>query len=884
MNTTTEGSGSVDGRTRIVVIGHGMVAQRFLEELAPVSQRVAVDILSEEPRPAYDRVGLSAYFDHYDHERMSLAQDGFFDAPHLRLHLGEAAVRIDHTQRTVHTDRDRRLPYDRLVLAMGSSPFVPQLPGIDADGVFVYRTLDDLDRIHRRAAHASSGVVIGGGLLGLEAAKALQSLGVRTHVVEMAERLMPVQLDLGGATALLRRIEHLGIAVHVATQTQAIISAEGLGVTAVDTTTADGPLRIPADLVIVSAGIRPRDSLAREAGFAIGARGGVVVDRWCRTADAAVLAIGEVACVAGQTWGLVAPGYQMAKVAAAQLCAEIGGQDAGADLAFDGADMSTKLKLLGVDVASVGDAHAASNGSLELTWHDPVAHIYKKVVVSDDGLHVRGAVLVGDVTAYDALRMLVAAGGEVPGTIEGLLFPASGSPGMGPDALPDDAIVCSCNNVSKGQIAEAVGSSAVCDIPGLKACTRAGTSCGSCVPLAQTLMHSALESQGVKVDRSLCEHFAFTRRELYDIIRVRDLRTFSSIIGAVGTGRGCDICKPVVASILSTHAPTHVLEGENAALQDTNDHVMANLQRNGTYSVVPRLPGGEVTPHGLIAIGEIARDFGLYTKVTGGQRIDMFGARLDQLPEIWRRLVAHGFESGHAYGKGLRTVKSCVGTDWCRYGVQDSVGLAVELELRYRGLRSPHKLKSAVSGCARECAEAQSKDFGVIATEAGWNLYVGGNGGMRPRHADLLATGLDTTTLISYIDRYLMYYIRTADRLQRTSVWLESLASAHETGVEHLRRVVVDDALALASELEADMARHVGSYADEWAATLEDPEKLLRFRSFINDAEAVDPEIAFVPVRGQHRPRRPEEVEDARSDDRRLGVITTHQLEEEVSA
>lgn len=848
-------------RSRIVVIGHGMVAQRFLEELEPIGSLVDVDVLCEEGRPAYDRVGLSSYFDHFEDERMTLVPAGFFDTPHRRIHLGETAVRIDRAGRVVHTDSGRKLEYDRLVLAMGSVPFVPPVPGIDAEGVFVYRTLDDLDRIRERAQSATSGAVIGGGLLGLEAAKAVQSLGLAVHVIEMAERLMPVQLDLGGATALCRRIQELGITVHLGTSTQEVVSTQGSGVVGLDTMTPEGPRRIAAELVVVSAGIRPCDGLAREAGLEVGPRGGVVVDRWCRTQDASVFAIGEVACAVDQTWGLVAPGYQMAKVVAEQIRAGIEGHDAMQAPAFDGADMSTKLKLLGVDVASVGDAHATSEGTLELTWHDPVSHVYKKVVVSDDGLQVRGAVLVGDVTAYDTLRTLAAARADVPGTIEDLLFPGTGSSGVGPDALPDVAIVCSCNNVSKGQIVDSVVSSGVCDIPSLKACTRAGTSCGSCVPLAQALLHSALERQGITVDRSLCEHFAYTRRELYDIVRVRDLRTFSSVISTVGTGRGCDICKPAIASILSTHAPAHVLDGERAALQDTNDHAMANLQRNGTYSVVPRLPGGEVTPDGLIAIGQIARDFALYTKVTGGQRIDMFGARLDQLPEIWRRLVAHGFESGHAYGKSLRTVKSCVGSDWCRYGVQDSVGLAVELELRYRGLRSPHKLKAAVSGCARECAEAQSKDFGVIATETGWNLYIGGNGGMRPRHADLLATDLDTATLIAYIDRYLMYYVRTADRLQRTSVWLESLASADETGVEHVRRVIVDNVLGLAAELEADMARHVGSYADEWAATLEDPAKLLRFRSFINDETAVDPEIVFVPIRGQHRPMRHDEQE-----------------------
>jgi nitrite reductase (NADH) large subunit len=301
--------------------------------------------------------------------------------------------------------------------------------------------------------------------------------------------------------------------------------------------------------------------------------------------------------------------------------------------------------------------------------------------------------------------------------------------------------------------------------------------------------------------------------------------------------------------MLATLAPGHILDGEQASLQDTNDHFLANLQRDGSYSVVPRVPGGEITPDQLIVLGQVAKEFDLYTKITGGQRVDLFGARVDQLPGIWARLIAAGFESGHAYGKAVRTVKSCVGDSWCRYGVQDSVGLAIALELRYRGLRSPHKIKLAVSGCARECAEAQSKDVGVIATERGWNLHVGGNGGMRPQHAVLLAEDLDEATLVRTIDRVLMYYVRTADRLERTATWLNKL----EGGLDHLRAVVLDDALGIAADLDADMARHVESYACEWRATLDDPERLARFRSFVNSDEP-DPSLAYVRVRGQRQP------------------------------
>jgi nitrite reductase (NADH) large subunit len=393
------------------------------------------------------------------------------------------------------------------------------------------------------------------------------------------------------------------------------------------------------------------------------------------------------------------------------------------------------------------------------------------------------------------------------------------------------------------------------DLGELKACTRAGTQCGSCVPLVKKILEAELTRTGATVSRALCEHFELSRQELFESIRVLGLTSWDETVGRLGTGRGCDICKPVVGSILASQHGEYPLDGGRGQLQDTNDRALANMQKDGTYSVVPRIPGGEITPQKLAVIAQVATDFGLYTKITGGQRIDMFGARLEQLPEIWRILVDAGFESGQAYGKALRNVKSCVGSTWCRYGVQDSVGMAVELELRYRGLRAPHKFKFGVSGCARECAEARGKDVGVIATDKGWNLYVGGNGGFQPAHAQLLASDLDDETLIRYIDRYLMYYIRTADRLQRTARWMEEL----DGGVDHVREVVVEDSLGLGAELEAAMAKHIDTYEDEWAATLRDPERLRRFRSFVNAPGTPDPSIARVEERGQLRPASAEE-------------------------
>ena len=545
-----------------------------------------------------------------------------------------------------------------------------------------------------------------------------------------------------------------------------------------------------------------------------------------------------MAAIEGRCYGLVGPGYTSAEVVADRL---LGG---GAE--FPEADMSTKLKLLGVDVASFGDAMGRTPDCLEVVVNDAVNQTYAKLVLSDDAKTLLGGILVGDASSYGVLRPMV--GEPLPGDPMALIAPAGsegGSAGLGVGALPPGAQICSCNNVTKGDLTEAIAGGC-CDVPELKKCTLAGTSCGSCVPLLKQL----LEAEGVEQSKALCEHFSQSRAELFSIVAATSIRTFTGLIERFGTGKGCDICKPVVASILASTSSEHILDGEQASLQDSNDHFLANIQKNGSYSVVPRSPGGEITPEQLILIGEIARDFGLYTKITGGQRIDMFGARVDQLPEIWRRLVDGGMESGHAYGKALRTVKSCVGSTWCRYGQQDSVQMAIDIEHRYRGLRAPHKIKMAVSGCARECAEAQSKDVGVIATEQGWNLYVCGNGGMSPRHAQLLAGDLDDETLIRYIDRFLMFYIRTADRLQRTAPWLEAM----DGGLDHLREVVCNDSLGLAAEFEEAIERHVAGYACEWKGVLDDPDKLSRFVSFVNAPDVADPTIEFTEQSGRKVP------------------------------
>jgi nitrite reductase (NADH) large subunit len=830
----------------MVVVGHGMVGHRLVEALRArdVDGSWQITVLAEEADAAYDRVGLTSYTESWDRALLALPGNDYASDERVRLLLNARVTEIDRAAKSVITADGQRHNYDALVLATGSYAFVPPVPGHDLPGCHVYRTLDDLDGIRagaervRDGGHHGAGVVIGGGLLGLEAANALRQFGLQTHVVEMMPRLMAQQIDEGGGALLAGIVTDLGISVHVGTGTESIEAVERPdGSASARVRLTDGEV-IDASVVIFAAGIRPRDELAAAAGLMLAERGGVLTDLSCQTSDPDIYAVGEVAAIEGRCYGLVGPGYTSAEVVVDRLL--------GGAAEFPEADMSTKLKLLGVDVASFGDAMGATENCLEVAINDAVNQTYAKLVLSDDAKTLLGGVLVGDASAYGVLRPMV--GSELPGDPLALIAPAQsgcGASALGVGALPDSAQICSCNNVTKGDLKCAI-TDGCADVPALKSCTAAGTSCGSCVPLLKQL----LEAEGVEQSKALCEHFSQSRAELFEIISATEIRTFSGLLERYGRGKGCDICKPVVASILASTGSDHILEGEQASLQDSNDHFLANIQKNGSYSIVPRVPGGDIKPEHLILIGQIAQDFGLYTKITGGQRIDMFGARVDQLPEIWKRLVDGGMESGHAYGKALRTVKSCVGSDWCRYGQQDSVQLAIDLELRYRGLRAPHKIKLGVSGCARECAEARSKDVGVIATEQGWNLYVAGNGGMTPRHAQLLASDLDTETLVRYVDRFLMYYIRTADRLQRTAPWVESI----EGGLDHVREVVCDDSLGLAAEFEAAMERHVQNYQCEWKGVLEDPDKLSRFVSFVNAPDAVDETVTFTERAGRKVP------------------------------
>lgn len=817
-----------------------MVGYKFCEKLvARISSQHEITVFGEEVRPAYDRVHLSEFFSGKSAAELSLAPASWYMDNGITLYPGDPVQHINRSSKTIRSFHGIETSYDVLILATGSSAFVPSIPGVDKEGVFIYRTIEDLEMMSAYAKKAKTGAVIGGGLLGLEAAKAMIDLGITdTHVIEFAPRLMPRQIDEVGSELLKNKLQTLGVKIHTSKNTTAI-----LGDGCIEGMQFSDDTKIDVDMLVISAGIKPRDELAKECGLEVGPRGGIVVNEKLQTNDENIYAIGECALYNGLIYGLVAPGYEMADTVVTNLT--------GGNKIFTGYDMSTKLKLIGVDVASFGDPFISGKGVKTIAINDNNKGIYKRINISEDGKTLLGGILVGDAEQYNVLLQTCKNKVVLPPNPEEVILGARGTEenGAGVTALPDEALICSCEAVTKGSICSSVSEIKCETVEAIKKCTKAGTGCGGCVPMLKDLMLHTMKSQGKVVRNIVCEHFSYSRQELFDLVKINDLKTYDDVLSHFGKGHGCEVCKPAVASILASLWNEMILKKGNATAQDSNDRFLANIQKGGTYSIVPRIPGGEITPDKLIVIGQVAKKYNLYTKITGGQRIDMFGAHLNDLPNIWEELIAAGFESGHAYGKALRTVKSCVGSTWCRFGLHDSVSFAIRIEERYRGLRAPHKIKSAVSGCIRECAEAQSKDFGIIATEKGWNLYVCGNGGSKPQHALLFAADIDEDTCIKYIDRFLMFYIKTAEPLTRTATWLNKM----EGGLAYLKSVVIDDSLGMNEQWEQEMKQHVSTYQCEWKVAIETPEIRKRFSHFVNAPEEKDPTIQFDEMREQKK-------------------------------
>jgi nitrite reductase (NADH) large subunit len=833
----------------IIVVGNGMVGYKFCEKLIEkkASKNYKIIVFGEEPRPAYDRVHLSEYFENRDAKVLEMAPKEWYAKNNIELITETRVNSINRKSKTIETIKGDEYKYDYLVLATGSSPFVPNIKGVEKEGVFVYRTIEDLEEtidyaniIKAGRAEKVKAAILGGGLLGLEAAKAVMDMGFEPHVVEFAPKLMPRQLDKRSSNVLQEKIESLGIKVHLSKITNKI-----LGESAITGMEFDENDKLDVEMLIISAGIRPRDELAKTCDLKVGTRGGIWVNNKMQTSDESIYAIGECALFNDMIYGLVAPGYDMAEVAVNQI---LGNDEVKM---VDEIDMSTKLKLIGVDVASYGEPFMPIEKGYSIIFENKTKGIYKRVNVSLDRKKLLGGILVGDVSDYNMLHQIYLNELPIPENAEELIVSGGGQGNSAFGSvldLPDEAQVCSCESISKGEICSSILEGNCKNLGDVVSQTKVTTGCGGCKPMVVDLVNETLKSLGEEVKETICEHFHYSRQELFDLVKVNNIETYEEALDKFGHGHGCEVCKPALASIFATL--TMETANKQVTIQDTNDRFLANIQRNGTYSVVPRVPGGEITPKQLITIGEIGEKYDLYTKITGAQRIDLFGAQIHELPLIWKELIAAGFESGHAYGKSLRAVKSCVGSTWCRFGMHESVTFAIEIENRYRGLRAPHKLKGGVSGCIRECAEARGKDFGLIAVEGGWNLYVCGNGGANPKHAILLAEQLSDETAIKYLDRFLMYYIRTAGPLVRTAPWLDKL----EGGIEYLKKVIIDDILGIAETLEEEMQELINKYECEWKQAVENPEMMKRFKHFVN-SEETNEELVFVPMREQKMPK-----------------------------
>lgn len=783
------------------------------------------------------------------------------------------------------TSKGDTVPYDILVLATGSDAVVPRhTPGHDAKGVFVYRTIDDLQKLisYAETVKGSTGAVVGGGLLGLEAAKAMMDLEGFEHVklIERNRWVLSRQLDGDAGGMVIELVRKLGLDVMLSKRVGKIeVDADN----AVKGVTFEDGERMDCKCLMFAIGIKARDELARKAGIKCADRGGgIVINADLSSSIPDIYAIGECASWENQTYGLIAPGIEMADVLSFNLTQA----KVHAPRKFKRPDLSTKLKLLGVEVASFGDFFADRDGPKDLpikrhgakkegmtngvnpvknftdgpppppvkalTYKDPFQAVYKKYLFTMDGKYLLGGMMIGDTKDYVKLVPMVKNQKPLEVPPAQFILGASKEGEDDGDDLTDDTQICSCHNVTKGDVTKVVKNGTCKSIGDVKSCTKAGTGCGGCMPLVQSIFNKEMKAMGAEVLNHLCPHFALSRADLFNVISVKKLKTFPEVMKESGKDPesvGCEACKPTIGSILASLYNQHIVDKPLHGLQDTNDKFLANIQRNGTFSVVPRVSGGEITAEKLIVIGTVAKKYGLYCKITGGQRIDMFGAKKQDLVEIWTELVNGGMESGHAYAKSLRTVKSCVGTTWCRFGIGDSVGMAIRLEERYKSIRSPHKLKGGVSGCVRECAEAQNKDFGLIASEKGFNIFVGGNGGAKPRHSELLAKDVPPDDVVPILDRYLMFYIRTADKLQRTARWIEQLPG----GIKYLREVVLEDKLGLCAELEKQMQELIGTFFCEWTEVIKDPERRKAFQQFDNTKESVE-NIEKVEERGQQRP------------------------------
>uniref|UniRef100_A0A455T9I1 Nitrite reductase [NAD(P)H] n=1 Tax=Thermogemmatispora argillosa TaxID=2045280 RepID=A0A455T9I1_9CHLR len=801
-------------KQRLVVIGNGMAGARLVEEMIsrPGGEHYEITILGAEPYGNYNRILLSGVLaGHYSPEHIFLHPLAWYQEHGIRLHAGRAATGIDWQNHRVQTADGDWEPYDRLVIATGSSPFLPPLENLLQEdgrliaGAFTFRSLDDCQAILAHSRYARRAAVIGGGLLGLEAASGLLKRGLEVHLIHRSPHLLNLQLDPAGSAILARLVSEQGVQLHLGKETTAILGEDQLS----GLRFSDGS-ELACDLCIIATGTTPNTELARAAGLAV--KRGIIIDDDLACSVPDIFALGECAEHRGRTYGLVAPLWEQARILAERLT------DSASHKQYTGSAISTRLKVSGLDLTVMGDKEPATYRDEVITYAEPTRGIYKKLIVREGRL--QGAILLGDLPgSIPAARLvqLFHRGDPLPANRAELLFPCSGGKQqtLSVADLPDDTQICNCNGVTKGTILAAVRAGKR-SLKALCEATRAATGCGSCKNQVQELLVAACEGEVVE-DPSVHYYvpaIPLTKPELVRVIKERGLRSVSAVFQALANGKEDPTSKAGLASLLKTIWGKDYEDERDARF--INDRVHANIQKDGTFSVVPRIYGGVTTPEQLRRIADVAEKYHVpLVKITGGQRIDLVGVRKEQLPAIWRDL---GMPSGHAYTKAFRTCKTCLGSDFCRYGLGDSTALGIKIEKRYQGIEMPHKVKLATAGCPRNCSEATTKDLGAVAIEGGrWEIYVGGAAGSRVRKGDLLCTVNTHDEVLLYMGRFMQYYRENAKYQERSYDFVERV------GIEHLRRVLVEDTEGICARLDREIQAAVDAYVDPWQREAEQP-------------------------------------------------------------
>ncbi|HVS70463.1 MAG TPA: nitrite reductase large subunit NirB [Phycisphaerae bacterium] len=783
-------------RQKLVILGNGMAGARVAEEILkrdPAGALFDITVIGAEPHGNYNRILLSNILNgSQTEEEITMNPIGWYAANGIQLLIGTPAIGINLAKRRVMLLDGRQIPYDKLIVATGSRPFVPPIPGIDLYGVYTFRTLEDCKSIARFARQSGVAAVIGGGLLGLEAAKGLLTHGPAVHVVEMAPHLMAVQVDSAGGTILGRTVAGLGVTAHCNKATVEILSDEGSRVRGLKF--KDGS-ELACDMVVISAGIRPNAELAKEAGLVV--ERAIVVDDHLKTSDPRVYAVGECAQHAGKVYGLVAPIWDQ--------CAALADHITGVKVAgaYSGSLIATKLKVMGVNVGSMGERDAQPMDEV-VRYEEAERGIYKKLIIRDGRL--AGAILVGDTEAYDELLGKLRSGAALPARRAELLFGAAPAADFSLAGLPDDKQVCDCNGVCKGKIVEAIQAGKT-TVHSVGKATRAGTGCGSCRKMIAGLIEAvAGELKADPAEAYYVPAIPMDKPALAAEVKKRGLRAVSAVMEALAT-REDEKSKMGLAILLRSIWGREYIDERDCRF--VNDRLHGNIQKDGTFSVIPRIYGGVTTADELMKIATVARKYNVPTvKLTGGQRIDLLGIKKEDLPAVWSDL---GMTCGYAYTKAFRTCKTCVGSDWCRFGTNDSTALGIAIEKKFQGLETPAKVKMAVSGCPRNCAEATTKDVGIIATEGGeWELFVGGACGVSVRKGDVLCRVKSQDEAIRMVARFMQYYQEHARYLERTYDFVPRI------GLERLRAILIEDAEGLCAGLDERVHASLEAAVDPW--------------------------------------------------------------------